>query len=873
MKNLNQLRSLFLDYFKRNGHTIVHSSPLIPHNDPTLMFTNSGMVQFKDLFTGKEKRNYTRASTSQKSVRAGGKHNDLDNVGHTARHHTFFEMLGNFSFGDYFKDDAIRFAWELITKEIGLNKERLYVTVFHEDDEAFNLWKKIAGLSEDRIIKINTSDNFWSMGDTGPCGPCSEIFYDHGDHIFGGLPGTKDQDGDRYVEIWNLVFMQYEQLTKEKRINLPMQCIDTGMGLERISAVVQGVHNNYEIDLFKDLINASIDIVKTKPEGNALASYRIIADHLRSSSFLIADGIIPSNEGRGYVLRRILRRAIRQSYQLSYKKPLMHQLLPELITQMAEAYPELLRAEEFVAQILLREEEGFISTLEKGMKLLDAEVEQHKGHKFSGEVAFKLHDTYGFPLDLTQDILKDKKLELDVTAFDKCMDLQKEMARKSWSGSGERAAQDIWFKIKADHGTTEFLGYELEEAEAIALSLVSDNKTVDKISNKGASFYLVTNQTPFYGESGGQMGDIGVITSDGLVIKVDDTKKPIAGLHVHQCTLISGEITSGQALKLIVDSSYRKKLRANHTSTHLLHAVLRDKLGKHVTQSGSMVAADRLRFDINYPSQITKEVLDQIEVSINQMITDNYPVKTKLMSYDDAVAEGAMALFGEKYDSEVRVVCVGNDNQNNLSIELCGGTHVSNLGEIGMFKIISESSIAAGIRRIEAVTGLATLKLMQDQEQKLANLTHLLKDIDLEERVKCLIENNRKLEKEIDASKGDSLKSLLKFTDQDTTTFSKGQLLSKTLPGYEMKDIRQAAQNLISSNPNSTILLFGVFDDKVSYVCASNCNISALDIINIVSDTFSAKGGGRADLAQGGGEGKDNISKALATIKEFVSKQ
>ena len=881
MKNLSQLRSLFLDYFKMHGHKVVHSSSLVPHNDPTLMFTNSGMVQFKDVFTGKEKREYTRATSSQKCVRAGGKHNDLDNVGYTARHLTFFEMLGNFSFGDYFKEDAIKYAWELVTKEIGFNKDKLYVTVYHEDDQAFKLWQKIAGLNEDRIIKISTNDNFWSMGDTGPCGPCTEIFYDHGDKVFGGLPGTKDQDGDRYIEIWNLVFMQYEQLANGSRVNLPMQCIDTGMGLERLSAVVQGVHDNYETDLFRSLIKSCVDFIGVQPADKAKVSYRIIADHLRSSSFLIADGVIPSNEGRGYVLRRIMRRAIRHIHQLGYKKPLLYQLLPSLVGQMGDSYPELARAQEFVAQVLLREEESFITTLERGLKLLNSEVDNLVNKKnLSGEVAFKLHDTYGFPLDLTIDILKDKNIEVDVDSFNKSMLAQKELAKKSWVGSGSSVVNDLWFEIKNKHGNTEFFGYDLSEISATVLGIVQNNICINEVREVNSKFYLVVNQTTFYGESGGQLGDVGMISGDDyLQVKVVDTKKPIAGLHVHECVLLKGVIHLAQEVRLTVDQGYRKKLRANHTATHLLHAVLRQKLGKHVTQSGSMVSSDRLRFDINYSNSVSHSVLNEVEAEINQLIITDCPVTTKIMDYEQALENGAIALFGEKYDSEVRVVSVDNGCKPDISTELCGGTHVYRLGEIGLFKIVSESSIAAGIRRIEAITGAEALKYTQKQNDLIINLSSLMKTNadELEVKIVGLIDSKRKLEKDIEGMRGSNLAGLLSFTEKDTTKIGHYIFVSKSLDNFEVKELRNAVQNYVRDNPSSIIILFSVTEEKISYVAAvskdSYEHISALELVHIAADIFGTKGGGRNDLAQGGGVDSAKIPFVIDAIKDSITKK
>jgi alanyl-tRNA synthetase len=748
----NQIRSEFINYFVKNDHTEVHASSLIPHNDPSLMFVNSGMVQFKNVFTGLEKRDYARATSSQKSVRAGGKHNDLDNVGYTARHHTFFEMLGNFSFGDYFKEKAIYYAWDLLTKEFSLDKSKLYVTVYHTDDEAANFWKKIANLSDDRIIRITTNDNFWSMGDTGPCGPCSEIFYDHGPHIPGGLPGTPEQDGDRYIEIWNMVFMQYEQVDKNTRIELPKKSIDTGMGLERIAAVLQGVHDNYDIDLFKEIISASENLTKTKAIGDAKFSHRVIADHLRSCAFLVADGVMPSNEGRGYVLRRIMRRAMRHAHILGAKEPLMYRLLPTLVGLMGEAYPELKRAEDFVSAIFKQEEERFRTTLDRGLKLVEEESSALKsGGIFSGEVAFKLYDTYGFPLDLTEDILKSKDIRVDSDEFHTKMQEQKERARKSWSGSGEAKTDGLWFDIQSAHGGTEFLGYSLTEAQGTVLDLVSDSERKESISEHGAKFILITNQTPFYGESGGQMGDIGSIISDNAKIKVTDTKKYLGNIFAHYCNLESGSVSKGDIVTLKIDIEHRDNIRANHSATHILHAVLREVLGKHVTQKGSLVAEDRLRFDISHPNAISLEDRAIIEDKVNKIIRENSEVKTVLMSTEDAISKGAMALFGEKYDSEVRVVSMGlkNTDENEYSVELCGGTHVSHTGDIGSFKIISENAIAAGVRRIEAVTGVHVIDYLRQTEALLTNIVDTLKvgRAEVLEKLTSLIESNKASEK------------------------------------------------------------------------------------------------------------------------------
>lgn len=842
MFSVNQIRSTFLDYFHKNGHTIVPSSPLVPHNDPSLMFTNSGMVQFKNVFTGDEKRPYSRASTSQKSVRAGGKHNDLDNVGYTARHHTFFEMLGNFSFGDYFKEDAIKFAWECLTKDFALSKDKLYVTVYHTDEEAANLWKKISGLKDDRILRISTNDNFWSMGDTGPCGPCSEIFYDHGDKIWGGLPGTKDQDGDRYIEIWNLVFMQYEQFANGERKNLPKPSIDTGMGLERIAAVLQHVHNNYEIDLFMSLINAASDIVKVKPEDKSLISYRVLADHLRSSAFLIADGVMPSNEGRGYVLRRIMRRAMRHIHHLGYKDPLMHQLLPSLTGEMGQAYPELVRAQKLISDTLLQEELRFKQTLDKGMKLLDEElVKIPKNSNFKGDIAFKLYDTYGFPLDLTQDILKSKNIEVDITVFDSCMQEQKTRARAAWAGSGEQATAEVWFNLYQKHGATEFLGYNSTKAQAIVLDVIED---------KNNNQIVIVNQTPFYGESGGQMGDIGIITSaDGENFKVTDTKKFLGKIHAHYVE--KGTFKAGDNVALKIDQEYRDNLRIHHSATHLLHLALRQIIGEHLTQKGSLVAADRLRFDFSHGKALTTEEILAVETLVNKMIRDNSEVCTKLMSTDEAIKAGAMALFGEKYDEEVRVVSMGS------STELCGGTHVSRTGDIAILKIVSESAIAAGIRRIEALCGKSALNYVNEQERKLNEISALLKTpkAELTDKISGLLKEKRTLEDQLT----DAKKKLL-LSDPEVKTIKIGNinLIEKFAEDIEVKDLRNFVEHMRKSNSNSIIVAGSKVNDKTSLIIAISDDLitkyDAAHLIREVNELAGGQGGGgKRELAQAGG--------------------
>ena len=720
MPTLNEIRSTFLNYFAKQGHEIVPSSPLVPRNDPTLMFANSGMVQFKNVFTGLEKRDYVRATTSQKCVRAGGKHNDLENVGYTPRHHTFFEMLGNFSFGDYFKEQAIHYAWNLITKDFGIDKNRLYVTVFHEDDEAFNFWKKIAGFSDDRIIRIATSDNFWSMGETGPCGPCSEIFFDHGDHLPGGLPGSKDEDGDRFIEIWNLVFMQFEQVTKDKRINLPKPSVDTGMGLERIAALLQGTHDNYETDHFKKIINSASEIVKVKSDKSNLSSFRVIADHLRASSFLIAEGVLPSNEGRGYVLRRIMRRGMRHSHLLGSKEPVFYNLFDTLKNEMSGNYPELVRAESLIKETLKMEEEKFLVLLDRGIKILNDEISKID-KVLPGEVAFKLYDTYGFPLDLTEDILRNKSMSIDTEKFQSLMKESRELAKKNWKGSGDAAVEDIWFGIKDKLEATEFLGYETNQAEGVVLSLLKDNKEVDQLKENDEGMIIV-NQTPFYGESGGQVGDTGEILSNDFKFEVTDVQKKLGDLFVHYGKVKSGSIKLQENVELKIDVERRDNTRAYHSATHLLHESLRRVLGTHVTQKGSLVEPSRLRFDFSHMKPILNEEIDKIEEFVNTMVSKKSEVKTRLMTPDEAVENGALALFGEKYGDEVRVLSMGDEDGKYFSTELCGGTHVKNTGDIGKFKIVSQSSIAAGVRRIEALRDKQLEEYLKNKE-KLSNLS------------------------------------------------------------------------------------------------------------------------------------------------------
>jgi len=854
---LNIIRKTFLDFFAKNDHKIIPSSSLVPHNDPTLMFTSAGMVQFKNIFTGEEKVDFSRATSSQKCVRAGGKHNDLDNVGYTARHHTFFEMLGNFSFGDYFKEAAIYYAWECLTKEFSLPKEKLYITVYHTDDEAANYWKKIAGLADDRIIRIATNDNFWSAGSIGPCGPCTEIFYDHGDQIFGSLPGTKDADGDRYVEIWNLVFMQFDQLADGTRINLPKPCVDTGMGIERIAAVLQNVHNNYDTDLFKNLIHSTENIVKKKAEGEALASYRVIADHLRSTSFLIADGVLPSNEGRGYVLRRIMRRAMRHVHQLGYDNALMHQLVDALIIQMGEAYPELVRAKKLITETLLNEEIKFRQTLSKGMKMLNDEI-AHTSDKLSGQIAFKLYDTYGFPLDLTVDILKSKNMEVDIEGFDSAMNEQKEKARSSWKGSGESSIAEVWFDLQNQHGATEFLGYSLKESQGNVLEIIEsgDNKLV------------ITNQTPFYGESGGQMGDTGlIIDSSGKEHKVLDTKKFLGKIIAHVVDKNS-TLKKGDIITLKIDDNYRKSLRANHSATHLLHHALRDVLGEHVVQKGSLVAHDKLRFDFAHSKALSTEEIEQIELIVNQNIRENSEVVTKLMNTEDAMKEGAMALFGEKYDSEVRVVSMSN------SIELCGGTHVERTGDIGFFKITTETAIASGVRRIEALTAEEAIRYSLKLDETINNAADILKSAkdDILKKIDALINDRKKLEKELAEVKKKLLLSS-SSSDEKVEIIGKYNFLSKQLENTSPQDLRSLVETLANNASNTIIAAFAIDEGKASCIIAKTKDIgpeiNAANLIKVAMENSGGKGGGGRDtIAQAGGFEFSLAAQAIEAIKE-----
>jgi alanyl-tRNA synthetase len=886
MSGVNEIRSTFLDYFRKNGHEVVPSSPLVPRNDPTLMFTNAGMVQFKNVFTGLETRPYSTAVTAQKCVRAGGKHNDLDNVGYTARHHTFFEMLGNFSFGDYFKERAIELAWNLITKEFGIDRTRLLVTVYHTDDQAFDLWKKIAGLSDDRIIRIPTSDNFWAMGDTGPCGPCSEIFYDHGDHIWGGPPGSPEEDGDRFIEIWNLVFMQFEQLTKEERVDLPRPSIDTGMGLERIAALLQGKHDNYDIDLFRALIEASVEATGVPAKGEARASHRVIADHLRSSAFLIADGVLPAKDGRGYVLRRIMRRAMRHAQLLGAKEPLMWKLLPTLVGEMGRAYPELQRAEALISETLKLEETRFRTTLERGLTLLsDATNTLHKGDMLDGETAFKLYDTYGFPLDLTQDALRAREIGVDLAGFTDAMERQKAEARSHWAGSGDKATETIWFELKEKFGASEFLGYDTETAEGVVQAIVRDGKAVDSAS-AGDEVQIVFNQTPFYGESGGQMGDTGTIAGDNAKLSVSDTHKKGEGLFVHVATVAEGTLKVGDAVALTVDHARRSRLRANHSATHLLHEALREVLGTHVAQKGSLVAPERLRFDVSHPKPMSAEELRVIEDMANEIIVQNAPVTTRLMTVDDAIAEGAMALFGEKYGDEVRVVSMGTGVRGAkanrpYSVELCGGTHVSATGEIGLVRIVSESAVGSGVRRLEALTGEAARAYLAEQDERVKALATALKAQPNEvlARVEALVDERRKLERELTEAKkklalsgGGSAGG-----DEGVREVAGLKYLGKVVTGVEPKDLKSLADEGKKSLGSGVVAFVGVSPDgKASAVVAVTEDLtgrfSAVDLVRRASEALGGKGGGgRPDMAQAGGPDGGKAADAIEAVASALA--
>jgi alanyl-tRNA synthetase len=892
MTGVNDIRAAFLSYFAREGHEIVPSSPLVPRNDPTLMFTNAGMVQFKNVFTGLEKRPYSRAVTAQKCVRAGGKHNDLDNVGYTARHHTFFEMLGNFSFGDYFKERAIELSWRLVTKEFAVPADRLLVTVYIDDDDAFRLWRKISGLPEKKILRIAGDDNFWAMGETGPCGPCSEIFYDHGEHVWGGPPGSPEAEGDRFTEIWNLVFMQYEQLADGKRIDLPRPSIDTGMGIERMAAVLQGTHDNYKIDLFAALIEAVAELTGVDAEGERKASHRVIADHLRASAFLIADGVLPSNEGRGYVLRRIMRRAMRHAELLGAKEPLMWQLVPILVREMGQAYPELVRAQSLITETLKLEEVRFRRTLERGLALLeDASKSLKKGDMFDGETAFTLYDTYGFPLDLTQDALKPRGVGVDIASFTDAMERQRAKARASWAGSGEAAAGAVWFALREKLGATEFLGYETESAEGVVAAVLRDGKEVGALK-KGESGVVILNQTPFYGESGGQVGDTGVMSADGIRFQVIDTQKYAGDLYAHFGTVEEGTVKPGAALALEVDHARRGAIRKNHSATHLLHEALRQVLGDHVAQKGSLVAPDRLRFDFSHPKAMSGEEIERVEDIANDFILQNTPVITRLMSRDDAIASGARALFGEKYGDEVRVVAMGENpatsgggNTLGWSVELCGGTHVNRTGDIGIVSVVAESGVSAGVRRIEALTAAAA-------RHNANNLARIAKDAaaelrapidELPARIGTLIDERKRLERDLSEAKkklamgggggsaaGEGADGVRKVGDV--------KLMARAVEGIELKDLRSLADDGKKKLGSGVVAIVGVTGDGKAGIVVGVTNdlvtrFNAIDLARKGAEALGGKGGGgRPDMAQAGGPDGSKADAALAAIEAALAR-
>ena len=882
MHTVKDIRDEFLGFFEKNGHTVEKSGSLIPHNDPSVMFVNSGMMPFKDVFTAKETRPYTRATSAQKCVRAGGKHNDLENVGYTARHHTFFEMLGNFSFGDYFKEEAIVYAWDLLTKNFDLSPEKLLVTVHSSDEEAATIWKKVSGFSDSKIIRIDTDDNFWRMGDTGPCGPCTEIFYDHGDKIWGGPPGSPDEDGDRFIEIWNNVFMQYEQIDADTRIDLPSKCIDTGMGLERMAATLMGSNNNYDIDIMQALIHHVADITSVDPDGEQAASHKVIADHIRSASFLMADGVLPSNEGRGYVLRRIMRRGMRHAHLLGAQDPLMHQLFPTLLDKMGEAYPELRRAESLITQTLENEETRFKGTLERGLKMLDEETDKiSSGSKFPGDVAFKLYDTFGFPLDLTQDALRSQNIEVDTGAFETCMEKQRSDARAAWSGSGETATSVVWYDLVEEFGPTEFLGYELDQADAKIIALVKDGARVEDIK-EGETAQVITNQTPFYGESGGQTGDRGKLIFDEGLFTVIDTSKPLGKLHVHNGVLTKGTLTVGQTINLQIDHDVRRLTRANHSATHLLHSALREILGDHVSQKGSLVNADKLRFDFSNPAAITKEQIQEIETIVNREIMLNNIVSTQLMNKDEAVEAGAMALFGEKYDEEVRVLTMGSHTENQdhaFSVELCGGTHTQRTGDIGLFKITSESAVSSGVRRIEAVTNKNAMSFVNDRIELLNSITLSLKTNPSEalQKAQALMSENKKLGQEASdlrkklATSGGTSNSGAKVKEISGMKFT-----ARVLADFPAKDLKPMADALkeqlgsgvvvlVATNEGRASLVVGVTDDLTE-------RVNAVDLVRVGSEALGGKGGGgRPDMAQAGGPNGSAANDAVTAIEKSIS--
>ncbi len=897
MTGVNDIRSAFLNYFRKEGHEVVASSPLVPRNDPTLMFTNAGMVQFKNVFTGQETRGYSRAATSQKCVRAGGKHNDLDNVGYTARHHTFFEMLGNFSFGDYFKERAIELAWNLITKEYGLDPKRLLVTVYHEDEDAARIWKKLTGFADSKIIRIPTSDNFWAMGDTGPCGPCSEIFYDHGPKIPGGPPGSTDADGDRFIEIWNLVFMQFEQRAPGDRVSLPKPSIDTGMGLERISAVLQGTHDNYETDLFKALIAASVDATGVPATGEAHASHKVIADHLRATSFLIADGVLPSNEGRGYVLRRIMRRAMRHAHMLGARDPLMYRLVPALVRQMGDTYQELVSGQAMITETLLLEERRFKSTLENGLKLLgDASGTLKKGAVFPGDVAFKLYDTYGFPLDLTEDALRARGITVDTKAFASAMDKQKADARKAWKGSGEEATETVWFDIKERTGATEFLGYDTETAEGQVAALVSGGKEVTSLK-AGDDGALILNQTPFYGESGGQVGDQGVIKgAKGALFRVTATQKKLGDLFVHQGSVESGSFKAGDAVELEVDHARRTATRANHSATHLLHEALRQILGPHVAQKGSLVSPDRLRFDFVHQKPMTPDEIRAVEQLANVIVLQNSAVETRLMAVDEAKASGAMALFGEKYGDEVRVVSMGANPDGSgtqarpnkaWSVELCGGTHAKRTGDIGLVKIVGESASSAGIRRIEALTADSARAYFSSAEDRLKEAAAVLKTRpdDVVDRIKLLVEERKQLERDLASARKQialgggaaSGATGAALAGDGVRTIGAVRLLARSVQGLNPKDLRSLIDDGKKQVGSGIVAVVGITEDgKAGLAVGVTDDLtqtwSAVDLVKAGAEALGGKGGGgRADMAQAGGPDGTKADDALKAIEAVLA--
>jgi alanyl-tRNA synthetase len=877
MTSSNDIRATFLGYFARNGHQVVESSPLVPRNDPTLMFANSGMVQFKNVFTGQEKRSYSRATTAQKCVRAGGKHNDLDNVGYTARHHTFFEMLGNFSFGDYFKEQAIAHAWELVTKDFGLAKDRLLVTVYSEDDDAAVYWKKIAGLPDSRIIRIPTSDNFWRMGDTGPCGPCSEIFYDHGPSIPGGPPGSEDQDGDRFIEIWNLVFMQYEEGPPGTRVPLPRPSIDTGMGLERFAAILQGKHDNYDTDTLRALILASAEATGQDPDGPFKVSHRVVADHLRAGTFLIADGVLPSNEGRGYVLRRILRRAMRHAHMMGSREPLLHRLVPALVRQMGAAYPEIQRAEALVVETLRLEETRFRSLLERGLGLLTEEsAKLGEGGTLPGEVAFRLYDTYGFPLDLTQDALRSEGKQVDAAGFEAAMAEQRRRARAAWAGSGEAATEGLWFDLKEKVGATEFLGYSTETAEGEILALVADGKVVDSAA-AGTEVAVVLNQTPFYAESGGQVGDTGLISAgEACRIVVRDTQKKLGDLVVHLGVVAHGEAKIGLAVQAEVDHERRGNIRAHHSATHLLHEALRRRLGTHVAQKGSLNAPDRLRFDVSQPTPMSDSDLAWVEAEVNARIRENAEVVTRLMTPEAAVEAGAMALFGEKYGDEVRVVGMGYDptateKHGVYSLELCGGTHVRRTGDIGLFKIVSEGAVSAGVRRVEAVTGEAALKLVEANDQRLQEAAAALRvpPAEVPARIAALVEERRRLEREV----ADLRKKLATGgAAAEVEQIGGLKVALRALGEMPARDLKGLADAILKGGTADVVALVSSAEGKASIVVAvgeaGKGKADAVALVRAASAAVGGKGGGgRPDMAQAGGPEADKVAEALAAVR------